>query len=158
MATHEEHLETIESAWRPFREAVGRLDGSTLEKPTSSEWTGKEMLAHIAFWDETVEPVLGWVLEGENPPPWTFGSGYVPAEEEWPKDFVHNAREGEWAKGQSVAAVIERVDKAHEAALAAIRNLPEDKVSDPKYVGYLNDSAAHYTEHAAELDGLDGHS
>ena len=151
MATREDLIKGIDAAWQPLRTAIEGLDEADFEQPTVAGWTAKEMLAHIAFWDEAIEPVLGWVLEGENPPTSNFGSGYVPGDEDWPHPDVHNAREAEWARSRTVADVLARLDEAHRSAVEAVRNLPDDRLAQDKYVDYIRSCPAHYIEHVAEL-------
>ncbi|MGH2500111.1 MAG: maleylpyruvate isomerase N-terminal domain-containing protein, partial [Candidatus Limnocylindria bacterium] len=44
----------IQAGWRPFRDAVGALPAARMDEPTSAGWTLKEMVAHVAYWEETV--------------------------------------------------------------------------------------------------------
>ncbi|MBW3549093.1 MAG: maleylpyruvate isomerase N-terminal domain-containing protein [Actinobacteria bacterium] len=54
-------LDKVEEGWSQFRAAVARLTPSEIERETLAGWTVKEMLAHVAFWEETVKPVfVGW--------------------------------------------------------------------------------------------------
>jgi hypothetical protein len=86
---------------------------------------------------------------GQDIPPgdW-FASGYRPGDT-WPQDFVHNAREAAWARGQSAGTVRQRLLKAHEGAVKAVRALSDEEVT--LQAGYLEDHAGHYKEHLAEL-------
>lgn len=59
-------LDRIDAAWRPFREAVERLGPDGMERRTPAGWTVKEMVAHVAFWDECALPVVGGLFRGDQ--------------------------------------------------------------------------------------------
>lgn len=103
----------LEVTWGPFRAAVA----DRLDQPTPAGWTAKEMLAHVAFWDEAVVPVVVTMLRGQQLPPGSsFGSGdFGLAGDEWPVRDVHNAREAVWARSRPAAEVLERADRAYPA-------------------------------------------
>lgn len=147
-----ELTEAFEQAWAPFRAAVDKAD---LDRTTSSGWTVKELLSHVAFWDETVTPVIGMLLRGGDiPADWAgFASGYqAPDDGTWPHFEVHNAREAEWGRAQSNETIIDRLDKAHAQARQAIAALTADEVQDERFRGYvLGEKIAHYEEHLVEL-------
>jgi hypothetical protein len=113
----------------------------------------KEMLAHVAFWDEAAVPVITYMLRGEAIPrrSW-FGSGYQPAEDsDWPPDYEHNAREPAWGREHSVADVRARLLRAHEAVIEAVATISDDEASHR--ASYIQDQCDHYGEHLAELQG-----
>ncbi len=140
----------VNAAWSPFRAAVAAL-GDALDHPTSGGWTAKEMVAHIAFWDEAVVPVVVTMFRGEElPANWAFGSGDLGlAEGTWPEADVHNAREARWARGRSSAEVIERCDRAHGQLVALLATLADDEVMH--HLGYFANLGNHYVEHLQEL-------
>lgn len=141
--------ERIQEGWLPLREAVDAMSDEAMSDPTAAGWTVKEMLAHVAFWDEAAVPVVTYMNRGKEIPPGAyFGSGYRPGDT-WPADNVHNAREAGWARNQDAATVRERLARAHEAMLAALRALSDEEVTAQS--GYLNDQPGHYEEHLAEL-------
>lgn len=145
-------LKSIEESWSRFKDAVDQLGVDGIEQPTAAGWSAKEMLGHIAFWDEAVEGAVT-VLFRKVPLPdgWKFGSGYVP-EDEWPRDFVHNAREAAWAAGQPGAAVLERLDTAHAAFLAFLETVSDTEAAE--HADYFRALGTHYRDHQAELDAL----
>jgi hypothetical protein len=140
----------VDAAWVPFRAAVTEL-GDALEEPTPGGWTAKEMLAHIAFWDEAVIPVVVGMFRGEElPADWAFGSGELGLPEgTWPEADVHNAREATWARGRSQADVIERCDRAHAQLMDLLASVTDDEVAS--HVDFFSALANHYVEHLQEL-------
>lgn len=144
----EKHIE----AWGLFREAVERLGPERLEQRTYGGWTAKELVSHVAFWDEAIFGFITTAVRGkELPEGWSFTSGYVPAGE-WPSADQHNAREAEWARNRPASEVIERLLKAHETAVATLEGVSDEEISKmPRYFASL---AEHYKEHLAELEAL----
>ncbi len=61
-----ELVEAVEATWKQFREAIVRLGPEALERPTPAGWTVKEMLAHMAFWEEATEPVIVAMFRGQS--------------------------------------------------------------------------------------------
>jgi hypothetical protein len=144
-------VQRLETARRPFRELAGRLaEAGQLDRPTASGWTAKEMLAHVAFWQECCEPVVRGMYRKEIPiDQWRFGSGYTP-EEEWPADTVHNAREAAWGRAQPAEAVMARWDAAHESAKAVLATVTDAEAA--QWAQYFDDAIGHLEEHHAELE------
>ena len=136
----------VEAAWAPFRAAVA----DRLDEPTGAGWTAKEMLAHVAFWDEAVVPVVATMFRGEElPAGWSFGSGDLGlADDVWPAPDVHNAREAAWARARSPAEVLDRADRAHAGLVALIETLSDDEVA--AHLDYFEDFGSHYREHLRE--------
>jgi len=142
----------VDSAWAPFRAAIAAMSDA-LDEPTGGGWTAKEMLAHIAFWDEAVVPVVVRMFRAEElPAGWAFGSGDLGlVEGAWPEADVHNAREATWARSRSATEVIERCDRAHRQLVALLATVNDDELVS--HLDYFSDLAIHYVEHLHELGG-----
>jgi hypothetical protein len=139
----------VDAAWRPFRSAMAAM-GEGLDQPRPGGWTAKEMLAHVAFWDEAVVPVVVTMFRGEAlPSGWAFGSGDLGLGGGWPEADVHNAREAAWARGRPAAEVVARCDRAHAQLVALLETLTDDEVA--AHLGYFSDLGRHYEEHLADL-------
>ena len=147
-------LTKIEAAWRPFASAASALGPADFERKTAAGWSVKEMLAHVAFWDEAVVPVVTYMLRGEQIPEgdW-FASGYR-AGQSWPSDTVHNAREAEWGRAHSGAEVSARLANAHDAMKRAVGGISDDEA--PQRAEYIEEQCEHYREHLAELQAATG--
>ena len=143
----------VDAAWAPFRAAAAAIVamGDALDKPIPSGWTGKEMLAHVAFWDEAVVPVVVTMFRGEElPANWAFGSGDLGlGDGTWPEADVHNAREATWARGRSSAEVMGRCDRAHGQLVALLATVTDDEVV--RHLDYFSGLGSHYVEHLPEL-------
>ena len=149
--------ERVEAAWAEFRTAVSALSPEEFEQRTPSGWTVKEMVAHVAFWEETVAPFIEGMLRDRGWPAiedWYGGAG-LDAAQEWPEADVHNAREAAWARGRSVAEVLQRLDRAHIALLKAVDGLTTDELADQRFVQHVSaETFGHYPEHLEELRSI----
>ena len=146
-------VERIRECWTPFAAAVDGLDEAELVRPLGHGWTAKEMLAHVAFWDEAVAGAVTAMFRGQPlPEGWGFGSGYVPDRGEWPSATVHNAREAAWARGQALEAVLARLRTAHAGLLEFTATVTDEEVAaHAEYFAHLGD---HYGEHLKDLEGV----
>jgi hypothetical protein len=151
-----QQLDAVERAWSEFREAVAQLSPQELERATPAGWTVKEMLAHVAFWEETVRPVfVGWfraqpddAFEG-----WYGGDDLGLARDDpWPVSDVHNAREAGWARPRRGADVLARLDRAHRQLVEVVGSLSEEEAQDDRYTGKIAEATwRHYAKHLPEL-------
>jgi len=143
----------VDTAWLELRQEVDRLDAQDFEARTPAGWTVKEMLAHVAFWAETVEMVIVGQLRGEpiSEAEW-YGGDDLRLSGSWPHADVHNAREAEWARRHSTREVLQRLDAAHRRAVTTAASLDDDEMADERYTGKVRaNTIYHYTEHLAEL-------
>jgi hypothetical protein len=139
----------VRSAWAPFRAAVEALPPGGLDREASGGWSVKEMLAHVAFWDEAVVGAVTGMIRGQPMPEgWGFGSGYIPSGE-WPPAAVHNAREAAWARAQTDAAVLARFVNAHEAMVRFLQTVTDEEVA--ANAGYFGQLGGHYENHLSDL-------
>ncbi len=145
-------LERIDAEHRPFREAVDALGVQGLGRRTPAGWTAKEMVAHIAFWEEAGIATITSMFRGEQMPAgWRFGSGYEP-EEPWPRADVHNAREAAWARVRSPEEVLERWTWSHDRLISLVGTLTDEEVSAHEV--YLRELDGRYRDHLPELQAL----
>jgi hypothetical protein len=147
-----ELLARVERTWRPLRDTADALGSDALERATPAEWTAKEMLAHVAFWEEAVEGAVRARFRGEDMSRWTFGSGWSPGDDPWPRADVHNAREAAWARAQPASAVLARLDRAHAGMVAFLTTVPDDEIA--AHEAYFAEIGDHFTEHLPELEAL----
>jgi hypothetical protein len=144
----------VEAGWRPFRAAAAALADEDFDEVTPSGWTIKEMLAHVAFWEETVAPFVDGMLRGGDWPDqadWHGGGGFDRTSG-WPPAEVHNAREAAWARARPAADVVARWDRAHARCLALVRDLSDAEAADARFAEAVQaQTYGHYPEHVAEL-------
>jgi hypothetical protein len=137
----------VERRWQDFRAAV---DAADLDGTSSAGWTRKEMVAHVAFWLETVAPFVTGMWRGDPSAfEHRFPSGYQP-EGEWPAADVHNAREAAWARGHTAEAVVARLDAAASRVRDLLGTVTDAEVTD--HAEYFAEISDHLDQHLGELD------
>lgn len=145
------HIERVRVAAAEFGRAVEAVGPEGLERPTPAGWKGKEMLSHVAFWDEAVFGVIEGIFRSRLPEAWRFGSGYTAdADSEWPVADVHNAREAAWARERTAAEVVQRWRAAQEQLYDVLGTVTDDEVA--AHYDYFASLGAHYDEHRPELE------
>lgn len=133
-STSQELLARIEKGWTHFRSAVAAAGLPALEERTSAGWTYKELLAHIAAWEETIPPRLA--AEGF---PYAVGDA-----------DAFNAAAAASARERRPAEVVRRLDLAHAALVAAVGRIADRDIGEP--TDFLaGNSYDHYEEHRDEL-------
>ncbi len=153
------HLDAVEQGWGTFRAAVDRLSPEELRRTTPAGWSAKEMLAHVAFWEETVKPVIvGW-FRGE--PEESFAGWYggdelgLTRDDPWPVADVHNAREAAWARSRKPTDVLDRLDRAHRQLVQVVGSLSDEEAETDRYAEKVADATwRHYRQHLAELEAV----
>jgi hypothetical protein len=142
---------SVQAAWTPFEAAVSRFSPAQLDLKCGSGWTVKEMLSHVAFWDEAVEGYVTLAIRlGQLPDGWTFGSGYQPDDGPWPRFEVHNAREAAWAREHTSEAVLERMARAHAALMRFLETVTGEEATE--HAEYFAQLGQHYGEHLPDLE------
>jgi hypothetical protein len=143
----------IEPSWVPFRAALAALPPGGFDRATLAGWTVREMLGHVAFWMETIEPVIVGMFRGQpiQDDDW-YGGDDLAVGGEWPRTDVHNAREAAWARSRQPADVLARLDAAHRRALEVVGTLTESELREARYLRkVLDGSADHFALHLAEV-------
>ena len=151
-SSSEQLLQRVEEYYGPLREGFARLGEAGLDRVTSAGWTAKELLAHVAFWNEAVEGVVRFMFRGEPiSDGFEFGSGFRPyAGEGWPHFDVHNAREAAWAREHSPEEVMFRASRAEERLLAILATVTDAEAEANRT--YFAEVSEHHREHLAELE------
>jgi hypothetical protein len=131
-------------------EFTGAASAAELDTTTSSGWSAKEMVAHVAFWLETTPPFVSGAFRGD-PEAFnhTFPSGYAAGEGEWPDADTHNAREAAWAREQTDDAVLARLRAADAGLRAFLESVTDDEAT--AQAEYYADIAGHLRSHRQEL-------
>lgn len=141
---------SFQDAHRELRKAVTNLGADAVESTGQRDWSLKEMLGHIAFWQEAAIAVITGMFRDGNIEGYRFRSGYVPdPDEPWPAADIHNAREAEWARSKSSEAVLARLDEAHRNLVSVLKTVTEAEAKEHK--DYFDELTSHLREHLAEI-------
>ncbi len=112
-------LATLEEGHSEIESLLARLSADEMIRPATigGDWSAKDLLGHIAFWEElALETVAAWPTYQQPSVLATFGGGSATVD-------AANARNQEITARQSLAEVRERAGATHARLLTAIRRL-----------------------------------
>src|SRR6186997_488718 len=130
-----EQLAVLDAGWERLTGVVDRLGAIGLERPLTPSWTVKEMLAHLAFWEETSLPVIQTMFRGGpelSVEQWYGGDDLELAPDSpWPNADTHNAREARWARSRTAAEVLDRLKRARQKLKSVIATVTDEESRGP---------------------------
>lgn len=154
-----EQLAILDDGWRRLMAVVERLGSAGLEQPLTPSWTVKEMLAHLAFWEETSVPVIQTIFRGGPKIPveqWYGGEDLELAPgTPWPDADTHNAREARWARSRSAGEVLERLKQARQKLKRVIATVTDEESRGPIGEQWSGEAICrHIDHHLAQIEAL----
>src|SRR5262245_39506397 len=130
-----EQLAILDRGWARCMAVIEELGLEGLEKPLTARWTVKEMLAHLAFWEEPSLPVIETIFRGGPEVPverWYGGTDLELAPDApWPDADTHNAREARWARSRSGAEVLKRLTEARQKLKKVLASVTDEESRGP---------------------------
>jgi hypothetical protein len=133
-----ELIERTEASWQAWKTATDGIPESRMDEPVTGHWTAKDLLGHVAFWED-----------------WVIGHGQrILADQPEPDDDMDAINQGQVAesKGTSVAEQRRYRDEAHARLRAFLATIRGDEAKFPRLVEALEwETYKHYDEHAAEV-------
>ncbi|MSQ13750.1 MAG: DinB family protein [Dehalococcoidia bacterium] len=131
-------LKQIQDARAALRKVVEAIPAAKLEQPgTEGTWAVRDVLGHIATWDEESVSRVRKLVVGAKP-------------NASPSDF--NEREVQLQRKLTTKAVQDLFVKNHEQAVAYLRGLPAEALQHPDVEKQVMGCMAHhYQEHAEHL-------
>lgn len=150
-------LDAIRNARAALENALARLDDRTLaETILAGEWTGKDIMVHVADWERRF---LRWVEIGRR--------GETPARPEpgisWADEDRLNQSVVERGRARSLDEVRAGFAAAYRAIYEAIAAMSQDELFTPGYYAWTGDEPLvaivrgvtidHYAGHAADILG-----
>src|SRR5262245_61307868 len=73
-------LKKIDEAWATFKAAyTGLSDAQMIEPGVTSDWSVKDILAHVTIWEEEALKHLPLIVEGGTPPRYSERYGGIDA-------------------------------------------------------------------------------
>lgn len=130
----------IDESWREWQEALGSIPEERMtEAGAAGEWSVKDLMAHVAFWDETA-------AKGAH----ARGAGETPEQFDWREANDREAAlRSSWTLAESRAAM----EAAHQQVLDAVERYPE---LGPNF--WQSSTFEHYQEHVADIRAWRGSS
>jgi hypothetical protein len=146
------NLKTERAAWEALVAQVG--EAHLTEPGVEGDWSVKDVIAHIAAYEEWTADQLRAVARGERGP---YTSGAIPTTARGLDVDARNAVIFEARHGQSLAETLAQARATFDGLVAAIEALPEDTLSEPNRSGWTKEQPLlepvagntyeHYHEH-----------
>jgi hypothetical protein len=138
-------LNRLEKAWTELREAFADLNEAQLTQPgVTGDWSVKDLLAHVATWDQEALHSLPMILEGRRPPRYKDLYGGIDA---------FNALKSSEKQVLSLAETIEHFERTHQSLVVMLLSLPEEHfLRESRFLRRLRlDTYGHYPLHASAI-------
>ena len=136
----------VQAAWADIDEAL-----LTRRPGPQSDWSVKDLIAHLSYWPQSIVRDVRAALKGETPP---SIANPTPVDEVNARVFSEN-------RDRPLAAVQTDFHAAAEQVIELARSLSEDDLNNPSRFPWLNgeplaerlagETYEHFAEHLAEL-------
>lgn len=143
--TREQFLARLDAAWSSFRASYAGLPEAELLRPgVTGEWSVRDLIAHVTWWEEEALEHLPVILAGRRPPRYSTTYGGIDA---------FNALKTKETMGLPLAEILRRQEEVHVCVVALVRGVPESEVaSDTRFRRRLrSDTYGHYPKHTAAI-------
>jgi hypothetical protein len=132
-------LAKIEHVYVASRAVLDALPSERWDETLPAGWTLKEMVGHLAYWEDTVPTFVESIRAGAA----RESSGSVDEQ---------NARVAAAVRSLARDDVLDQLESAHRRAVDLVRSLNEDELADGRILEKLaGDTYEHYPEHFADL-------
>ena len=140
--TSKELQRLVDDGWRVFRESVRHIGRARIGETTSAGWTYKDLVAHVAAWEERTARQLAAFRE-------TGAHERLPGGDA----DAFNARVVESHRLVGAEAILDELDTSHRLLLHELMWLTDSQVHAHEWVVAVVVGATygHYEEHAKEL-------
>ena len=109
-------LKRLEYAWTAFKESYAGLTEAKLTEPGVMEtWSVKDILAHMAIWEEEALTYLPLIMQGRKPPRYSQQGGID----------AFNAKMIEQKRGLTLAEVLQVQEETHRHLIDYLQSVPE---------------------------------
>jgi hypothetical protein len=138
-------LNKLEEAWTAFQESYAGLTEEQLVEPgVTGDWSVKDILAHVSWWEEEALKHLPHILQGGRPPRYSVLYGGIDA---------FNARMTEQRRSLSLSEVLRSLEDTHRRLVEYVQTAPEEQLSsETRFRRRLRlDTYSHYPIHAQAI-------
>jgi uncharacterized protein (TIGR03083 family) len=138
-------LDNLDAAWTAFQDSYAGLSDDELLRPgVTGEWSVRDTIAHVTWWEEEALKHLPLILEGGRPPRYSATYGGIDA---------FNALMTEQKRDLSLAEVRAQFAETHRRLVAYLRSLPPERVAgEARFRRRLRlDTYGHYPLHIEEI-------
>jgi hypothetical protein len=138
-------LKRLDTAWVAFQASYAGLANSRLTEPgVAGEWSVKDIIAHVTWWEEEALRHLPLIIAGGRPPRYSTAYGGIDA---------FNAMMAERKRDVSLTDVLTQQDDTHRRLIDFIQSVPEDQFTrETRARRRLRlDTYSHYPIHAKAI-------
>lgn len=138
-------LKKLDTAWTEFKESYAGLSESQITEPgVTGNWSVKDIIAHVTWWEEEALKHLPLILAGGRPPRYSVKYGGINA---------FNALMTERKQSLSLADALREQDETHRRLVAYIESAPEEQITrETRFRRRIRlDAYSHYPIHAKAI-------
>ncbi len=138
-------LERVDKAWEDLKQSYAGLSEHELtEAGVMGDWSVKDIIAHVTWWEEEALKYLPVLLKGGTPPRYSALYGGIDA---------FNTLMTQRKRSLSLAEVLQERNDTHRRLIKFIQDAPEDQCR--REDGFRRrlrlDTYAHYSLHAEAI-------
>jgi hypothetical protein len=138
-------LNRLDTAWLAFQASYAGLSNSRLTQPgVVGDWSVKDIIAHVTWWEEEALRHLPLIIAGDRPPRYSVAYGGIDA---------FNAMMTERKRDVSLSHVLMQQDDTHRRLIDFIQSVPEDQFTrETRFRRRLRlDTYSHYPIHTKAI-------
>jgi Protein of unknown function (DUF1706) len=138
-------LKKLDKAWMEFKESYAGLSDARLTEPgVVGDWSVKDILAHVTWWEEEALKYLPLIIKDSKPPRYSAQYGGIDA---------FNALMTERRQDLSLASVLQQQEDTHRRLVDYLQSVPEEQFTrETRFRHRLRlDTYSHYPEHAKAI-------
>ena len=138
-------LRRLDESWKDFEESYAGLSDAQLLIPgVTGQWSVRDIIAHVTWWEEEALEHMPRIRDGGRPPRYKAKYGGIDA---------FNALMTERRRSLSLAEVRRQHDEIHQRLLEYVRDAPEELfATDTRFRRRLRlDTYGHYPVHAKAI-------
>ena len=134
----QELSDRIEASWRAWVDAVEGIPDDRLGEPAVGHWSTKDLLGHVAYWEDWAVAYCQRAIAGEPQP----------------DEDIDGMNQGQVAASKDASAAGQKRyrDEAHARLTAFLATLRDDEPQFPQLAELLGDETwGHYDEHTDQV-------
>lgn len=138
-------LKRLDKAWVDFKASyAGLAEAELLEPGVTGNWTVRDIIAHVTWWEEEALTHLPLILDGGRPPRYSVKYGGIDA---------FNAQMTAQKKSLSLSEVLQQQADTHRRLIDYIQHAPEEQfIHETRFRRRLRlDTYGHYPKHAQAI-------
>jgi uncharacterized protein (TIGR03083 family) len=138
-------LKKLDRAWAAFKESYAGLSDAQLTEPgVTDNWSVKDIIAHVTWWEEEALKHLPFIIKGSRPPRYSVMYGGID---------TFNAQMTEQKRELSLSDVLRQLEETHRRLIAYLQNTPEEQFTqETRFRRRLRlDTYSHYPIHTKAI-------